>query len=47
MVFRISKKTLRSPDVGSLGEKGLEETMRRLMREELSGMMKEIKELKG
>lgn len=46
-VFRTSKKTLRSPDVWSLGEKRLEETIRRLMREELSEMMKEIKELKG
>lgn len=45
-VFRTNKKTLRFPDVGSLGEKGLEQTMRRLMREDLSGIMKGIKELK-
>lgn len=35
-----------SPDVGSLGEKGLEETMKRLMREELSEVIREIKEMK-
>lgn len=40
-------KTLRSPDEESLGEKGIEETMRRLMREELRDVMREIREVKG
>lgn len=45
-VFRTSKKTP-SPDVERLKEKGIEETLRRLMREELREVMSEIREVKG
>lgn len=46
-VFRGSKKTVRSLDIEKRMGAGLEEIMRRLIREKLRGVMEEIKEIKG
>lgn len=46
-VFRTNKKTVRSPDVERGKEEGMEEMLRRLMREELREVMMEIREVKG
>lgn len=46
-IFRISKKTVRSPEVGKGMGEGIEKMMRKLMRKELGEVMKEIKEVKG
>lgn len=46
-ILRISKKTVRSPEVGKGMGEGIEKIMRRLMRKELEEVVKEIKEVKG
>lgn len=44
---RVKRRGVSGCEERSLEERGLEETMRRLMREELSELMREIKEMKG
>lgn len=43
--FRSSKKILRSPDVEKSTGEGLEDVMRRVLREELEGIREKIKEV--
>lgn len=45
-VFRDSKKTIRSPDVEKGIGRGMEEMLRRLMREKLGEVRREIGEVK-
>lgn len=46
-IFNRSKKTVRSPGVKKEMGEGIEEIIKRLMREELREVVKEIKEVKG